>query len=257
MLGSNLWSLHYNLAESNPFLYRGYYYDRETGFYYLRSRYYDPVIGRFINADSHVNANGDLLGYNMYAYCSNNPVMNVDPGGDGFLSDIWDAIAQFFSNTFGAGCSETATVDVETPIIPDPSPITLATGESKTKTISERGDTSKPISVYANGDLFDFMASTVGIKINISDFTFELTLGFENIGFSGSMKTDNVTDSFGFRLNLSEFKAGFEASESIQYGDITTTYYSNFSFSGWLILCACYVLTGQSVSLTNTVATTN
>ena len=60
MLGSNLWSLHYNLAESNPFLYRGYYYDRETGFYYLRSRYYDPVIGRFLNADSHVNANGDL-----------------------------------------------------------------------------------------------------------------------------------------------------------------------------------------------------
>ena len=49
MLGSNLWSLHYNLAESNPFLYRGYYYDRETGFYYLRSRYYDPVIGRFLN----------------------------------------------------------------------------------------------------------------------------------------------------------------------------------------------------------------
>ena len=89
MLGSNLWSLHYNLAESNPFLYRGYYYDRETGFYYLRSRYYDPVIGRFLNADIHINANGDLIGYNMYAYCSNNPVMNVDPSGE----VVWEVIA--------------------------------------------------------------------------------------------------------------------------------------------------------------------
>ena len=56
----------------NPIRYRGYYYDTETGFYYLQSRYYDPTIKRFINADSSINANGDLLGFNMYAYCGNN-----------------------------------------------------------------------------------------------------------------------------------------------------------------------------------------
>ena len=39
------------LADANPFRYRGYYYDAETGFYYLQTRYYDPTIGRFINAD--------------------------------------------------------------------------------------------------------------------------------------------------------------------------------------------------------------
>ena len=58
---------------NNPFTYRGYYYDAETGFYYLESRYYDPNTGRFINADGQLN-NG-LLGKNMYAYCENNPVM--------------------------------------------------------------------------------------------------------------------------------------------------------------------------------------
>ena len=64
---------------NNPFTYRGYYYDAETGFYYLESRYYDPNTGRFINADGQLN-NG-LLGKNMYAYCGNNPIMYVDSTG--------------------------------------------------------------------------------------------------------------------------------------------------------------------------------
>lgn len=50
--------------------------------YYLNSRYYDPATGRFLNADVFINANGDLTGFNMYAYCSNNPVMGYDPTGE-------------------------------------------------------------------------------------------------------------------------------------------------------------------------------
>ncbi len=70
------------MAEANPFRYRGYYYDRETGFYYLQSRYYDPATGRFLNADGYVNANGDIIGFNMYAYCGNNPVNRIDHKGE-------------------------------------------------------------------------------------------------------------------------------------------------------------------------------
>ncbi len=66
----------------NPFRYRGYYYDTDTGLYYLQSRYYNPQWGRFLNADGYVSTGTGLLGYNMYAYCSNNPVMYVDPTGD-------------------------------------------------------------------------------------------------------------------------------------------------------------------------------
>ena len=66
-------------TDASLFKYRGYIYDWDTGFYYLQSRYYDPEVGRFINADGQLN--GGLIGYNMYAYCENNPVMYIDPDG--------------------------------------------------------------------------------------------------------------------------------------------------------------------------------
>ena len=64
-----------DLAEINPLRYRGYYYDSETGFYYLQSRYYDPEICRFINGDKYSATATGFLGYNMFAYCNNNPII--------------------------------------------------------------------------------------------------------------------------------------------------------------------------------------
>ena len=72
----------HNILTINPFRYRSYYFDTETGLYYLQSRYYNPAWHRFINADSYLNANGDIIGYNIFAYCSNNPIMFVDPTGE-------------------------------------------------------------------------------------------------------------------------------------------------------------------------------
>ena len=74
-----------NLAKANPFRYRGYYYDEETGLYYLKSRYYDPETGRFITIDDISYLDPETInGLNLYAYCGNNPVMNVDPDGTFF-----------------------------------------------------------------------------------------------------------------------------------------------------------------------------
>ena len=71
-----------DLGNVNPIRYRGYYYDTETGFYYLQSRYYCPKIGRFLNADGYVTTNAvEPLAYNMYAYCCNNPVDYSDGSG--------------------------------------------------------------------------------------------------------------------------------------------------------------------------------
>ena len=72
-----------DLAEINPLRYRGYYYDSETGFYYLQSRYYDPENHRFINADIYASTDsGDAIACNMFAYCQNNPVMLGDENGE-------------------------------------------------------------------------------------------------------------------------------------------------------------------------------
>ncbi len=69
------------IAQANPFRYRGYYYDNESGLYYLNSRYYNAEWGRFINADGYVSTGQGITGYNMFAYCENNPVMNADYTG--------------------------------------------------------------------------------------------------------------------------------------------------------------------------------
>ena len=69
------------MANRNPLRYRGYYYDSESGFYYLQSRYYDPALGRFINADSYASTGQGFLGYNMFAYCGNNCVISNDSSG--------------------------------------------------------------------------------------------------------------------------------------------------------------------------------
>ena len=77
------------IGNINPIRYRGYYYDSDTGLYYLNARYYDPEVGRFISADStQLLEPNTINGLNLYAYCGNNPVMNVDPSGRIILSLI-------------------------------------------------------------------------------------------------------------------------------------------------------------------------
>ena len=92
--GNILYSTNSSLVNLNPLRYRGYVYDAETGFYYTSSRYYDPKIGRFINADDidYLGADGSLLSYNLFAYCMNNPVNRFDDNGNWSLPN-WAKIA--------------------------------------------------------------------------------------------------------------------------------------------------------------------
>ena len=69
------------LGKINPLRYRGYIYDTETELYYLQSRYYDPQVGRFLNADALVATGQGLVGNNMFVYCLNNPISFVDSSG--------------------------------------------------------------------------------------------------------------------------------------------------------------------------------
>ncbi|MDO4381043.1 MAG: RHS repeat-associated core domain-containing protein, partial [Clostridia bacterium] len=89
------------IGNLNPFRYRGYYYDDETGLYYLQSRYYDPEVGRFINADAahYIGITESVVSNNAFAYCENDPVNSFDPSGEksyvnipSFKSENWEYI---------------------------------------------------------------------------------------------------------------------------------------------------------------------
>ena len=72
------------LGKDNPYRYKGYYYDDETGMYYLKSRYYQPEICRFISADDEdvlIDTHANLSNKNLYLYCDNNPIIKVDEEG--------------------------------------------------------------------------------------------------------------------------------------------------------------------------------
>ena len=103
-----------SLAEINPLRYRGYVYDSETGFYYLQSRYYDPAIGRFINADSSnlLGANNDLASLNLFTYCGNNPISREDIGGE-FWNIVIGAVVGAIAGVVGQVISDVVTSLIE------------------------------------------------------------------------------------------------------------------------------------------------
>ncbi len=99
-----------HIAYVNPFRYRSYYYDSETGYYYLNSRYYDPNWGRFLNADGIIGSNKDFISHNLYAYVSNNSIKYDDELGQGLFGLI--VVAGIVG--FACGIAKQAISDITT-----------------------------------------------------------------------------------------------------------------------------------------------
>ena len=89
------------LGMINPLRYRGYVYDRETELYYLQSRYYNPEIGRFLNADVYASTGQGILGNNMFAYCGNNPVTRLDITGCFWRKFDWEGVKDGWNDFWG------------------------------------------------------------------------------------------------------------------------------------------------------------
>ncbi len=111
-----------HIANVNPFRYRGYYFDVETGLYYLNSRYYDAKVGRFLNADGYTSTGQGSVGNNMFAYCGNNSVNRADNSGQFWLSAIVTTIVVGFVGTKIVGTvKEAKRVRKELDSLPEPS----------------------------------------------------------------------------------------------------------------------------------------
>ncbi|MBO5460310.1 MAG: RICIN domain-containing protein [Ruminococcus sp.] len=106
------------VGSKNPFRYRGYCWDEETGLYYVGSRYYDPAVGRFISPDTTdiLGVDSDLYDKNLYAYCDNNPVMRKDSSGELWIAAVAVGVAtQYAGDVIGNLLAGKTGVDIFTP----------------------------------------------------------------------------------------------------------------------------------------------
>ena len=132
-----------HIANINPFRYRGYFYDIETGLYYLQSRYYDSQVGRFVNADGIIGAND----YALFNYCGNNPIMLSDPSG----MIGWEG-CMYMSNFNTISCAQSRKDNLEEPI------------------------------THVSDDVVDFISSYEGYETSAKDDGYgNLTIGYGHV----------------------------------------------------------------------------
>ena len=184
------------LGAVNPLRYRGYVYDTETRFYYLQSRYYDPEIGRFINADSYASTGQGVLGCNMFAYCNNNPVNYHDSNGKALLPVAFELLEQWI---WGDGVKQYYDAESE-----------VSQKIKKSDTMKEKID--EAIEKYKNGEEYAhgtviFESDEPDLWLGIRRASYELTITEEKkeTGWWIFKKTETVyivqvtvTDTYDF-----------------------------------------------------------
>lgn len=184
----------------------------------------------------------------MFAYCANNPVNNSDPYGHSFKK-IWNSIGGFLGSIFGAGSSTSlTTINTKLAEFNLLSIISFSSSVKTTKVVSKSGDSSKPISVYANRDAkHPVKSSSAGLKLNIGNTTYKASLGIDDIGVYKSTSNGKATQALGIRINLSELKIGFDHVVSVQEdNDITNSINTNGSFNLFVAIgVVYYIATGK------------
>lgn len=170
-----------HIANINPYRYRSYYYDKETRLYYLNYRYYNPKWARFINADG-VIAQDDVLKSNLYAYCCNDPINNIDLTGKGIIgkwfnkkiNKIKNTIKKFFKSYFEVTINSTSNVNVmdrgNKAFIYD-----SATATEKEKIYSSSGGKDTPTGLDINIDKYNMLESEINLYGGIVSYTHGLS----------------------------------------------------------------------------------
>ncbi len=205
------------LANINPLRYRGYVYDQETGFYYVSSRYYDPEIGRWINADdtAYLGADGTLLSYNLFAYCLNNPVNRTDINGNwsgwataGVIVGAVLCIAAVSVLTCGVGTATLAGA--------------IAVGAAKGALIGAAVGTAAGAGIgYAATGTLEGMATGAAIGFGVGSVVGAIAGGAR--GGSNYIKASSFLKSNG--ANLSEVLSAYKGTPKVQTLKADTTVY--------------------------------
>ena len=154
------------VGTNQPFRYRGYVYDNETGWYYLKSRYYNPEIGRFISADVYLSTGQGVIGHNAYAYCLNNPVNMTDSNGEfGIFTALGAVVGGLVNGIIAAATGEDIIRGVVEGAVSGA--ITGAVCDIITNPVAALGATVGAIAlVAAGGFVAGFVSSVVGEQVS-------------------------------------------------------------------------------------------
>ena len=212
----------------NPFRYRGYYYDVETKLYYLQSRYYDPAVGRFINADSLEYLDPETAGgLNLYAYCMCNP------------------IARKVSDAVNLGRGEPTVFEEPSTPTSRNNGTTSSVGFPKTNHASRESYSTTFIDSYIWGAFIGNVTTTTTVQLH------DPTSGFYTISDFGN---DSISSGIGFSP-CDWFSVEYTASSSAIL--MKTVQIGKLSFSGGLGINGVNVGIGFTEGNTTTTVTAN
>lgn len=215
-----------SLSLLNPFLFKCYYYDHESKWYYCLSRYYVPLWMRWLSIDDSSYLTSEIpAGYNLYVYCNNNPIMCEDPSGE---ASFWSQIGDWFKKTFGFFVD--ATID----IYRNGRDFFFGGFELGEKNNLTYGNDNKPISFYVTNasKWYNFWEYQIGFKINIGNSSFSMSVGLGEMNFTYSYKNSS------FNLQIGVNKIGFEFSEE-KNGVIVYSHFYIRTIPTVLLVLAC------------------
>lgn len=234
--GSTISQTAYHVAAYNPFRYRGYRYDGDTRLYYLQSRYYDPVVGRFINADGYASTGQGLIGHNMFAYCNSAPVGTIDSCGQIPSHAVSVSDGSSKPSLFGTRVTIVHTKQAP-PIFRFTFGAISVTAGTRTSTSQKASGSSRNITAYHNVDAtHPYLASTSGVSFHYENSELNLFTGMENLGISFSSninENEKFTSSLSFDTTKLELK--YENSITATWDKVSETSYANITANGPLL----------------------
>ena len=226
------------LGKLNPFRYRGYVYDTETGLYYLQSRYYNPETGRFINADSYALTGQGVLSGNMFAYCGNNPVVRNDQQGTFFKK-----IGAFFKKVAKAVKSLITIKKTSSRTIVSQKRtywgglITVETGTVTSTASTTQKSVPPRTGLYLDADRGNPLDSSLGITLPTGGGEIDVHIGPSDTGYTRSYGYGDSQMAMGARIDFSDFRTGLVISNTSAVGiQSEVTNYTYISIDGWSAL---------------------